>query len=290
MHDQEPRSRARTRPRHARPGRPWLTNLRTAFLIAFPLLLAWALIPAGAKPGQQPAGAAAAAPARDALRQVAKAPGSGATPTTRPRRPATTNPTTTKATTTTGPKPRATAAPTTATPPSGSVSTAERLARDLFERLNAERRARNLAELDWDNDLARMAAEWSARMARTGDFSHRDLGAAGGLPGIGRFSALGENIAWVEGYPSMGYQLHFGWMRSAGRDLRRRAGLGDPELRAPGLLAGAVDELGHAAGGPDRRPAHRRRPLLRPLPELPISPRASVVVRWHGDCDEGAIR
>jgi len=96
------------------------------------------------------------------------------------------------------------------------VSTAERLARDLFERLNAERRARNLAELDWDSDLARMAAEWSARMAGTGDFSHRDLGAAGGLPGIGKFSALGENIAWVEGYPSMGYQLHFGWMRSAG--------------------------------------------------------------------------
>ena len=215
MHDQEPRSRASTRPRHARPGRRWLTNLRTAFLIAFPLLLAWALIPAGAKPGQQPAGAAAAAPARDALRQVAKAPGSGATPTTRPRRPATTN-ATTKATATTRPKPKPTAAPTTATPPSGSVSTAERLARDLFERLNAERRARNLAELDWDSDLARMAAEWSARMARTGDFSHRDLGAAGGLPGIGKFSALGENIAWVEGYPSMGYQLHFGWMRSAG--------------------------------------------------------------------------
>jgi len=215
LHDQEPRSRASTRPRHARPGRRWLTNLRTAFLIAFPLLLAWALIPAGAKPGQQPAGAAAAAPARDALRQVAKAPGSGATPTTRPRRPATTN-ATTKATATTRPKPKPTAAPTTATPPSGSVSTAERLARDLFERLNAERRARNLAELDWDSDLARMAAEWSARMARTGDFSHRDLGAAGGLPGIGKFSALGENIAWVEGYPSMGYQLHFGWMRSAG--------------------------------------------------------------------------
>ena len=216
MHDQERRTRARTRPRHARPGRPWLTNLRTAFLIAFPLLLAWALIPAGAKPGQEPAGTAAAVPTRDAVRQVAKAPGGVATPTTRPRRPATTNPATTRAAATTRPKPRPTAAPTTATPPSASVSTAERLARDLFARLNAERRARDLAELDWDSDLARMAAEWSARMASTGDFSHRDLGAAGGLPGIGKFSALGENIAWVEGYPSMGYQLHFGWMRSAG--------------------------------------------------------------------------
>ena len=33
---------------------------------------------------------------------------------------------------------------------------------------------------------------------------------------MGKFSALGENIAWVEGYPSMGNQLHVGWMRSEG--------------------------------------------------------------------------
>jgi uncharacterized protein YkwD len=216
LQDQERRTRARTRPRHARPGRPWLGNLRMAALIAFPLLLAWALIPAGAKPGAEPAGAAAAAPNRDAVRQVAKAPGAVPTPTTRPRRPVTTKPATPRTTATTRPKPKPTSAPTTAAAPSGPSSTAERLARDLFERLNAERRARGLAALDWDNDLARMAAEWSTRMARTSDFSHRDLGAAGGLPGIGKFSALGENIAWVEGYPSMGYQLHFGWMRSGG--------------------------------------------------------------------------
>ncbi|HEU4396729.1 MAG TPA: CAP domain-containing protein [Actinomycetota bacterium] len=187
-----------------------------AFLIAFPLLLAWALIPAGAKPGREPAGAAAAAPARDAVRRAAKAPGAAAAPTTRPR-PATPRPTTsTGPTATTKARPEATAAPTSTARSSGPQTTAERLARDLFQRVNAERRARGLAGLDWDNDLARMAAEWSTRMARTGDFSHRDLGAAGGLPGIGRFSALGENIAWVEGYPNMGYQLHFGWMRSAG--------------------------------------------------------------------------
>jgi len=216
LRNQEPRIRTGTRPRHARPGRAWLTNLRMAFLIAFPLLLAWALIPAGAKPGREPASAAAAAPARDAVRRAAKAPGTAAAPTTRPR-PATTRPTTsTRPTATTKARPEATAAPTSTARSSGPQTTAERLARDLFQRVNAERRARGLAGLDWDNDLARMAAEWSTRMARTGDFSHRDLGAAGGLPGIGRFSALGENIAWVEGYPSMGYQLHFGWMRSAG--------------------------------------------------------------------------
>jgi uncharacterized protein YkwD len=214
--DQEPRTRARTRPRHARPGRRWLTNLRMAFLIAFPLLLAWALIPADAKPGREPASDRAATPTRDAVRQAARAPGAAAPATTRPRRPATTSPATTRATTTTKARPRPTTAPTTTRAPSGSGTVAERLTSDLFQRLNAERRARGLAELDWDADLARMAADWSARMARTGDFSHRDLAAAGSLPGIGKFSALGENIAWVEGYPSMGYQLHFGWMRSDG--------------------------------------------------------------------------
>ncbi|HEV8425746.1 MAG TPA: CAP domain-containing protein [Actinomycetes bacterium] len=153
---------------------------------------------------------------------LAKVPDTAAGSGRRPGRPgltSTTAPTTTiRATTTTKPAPRSTAAPTTAAPPPprGNRSTAQKLVSDLFDRLNAERRARGLATLDWDPDLARVAADWSAQMARTRDFSHRDLGAAGGLPGMAKFSALGENIAWVEGYPSMGSQLHVGWMRSDG--------------------------------------------------------------------------
>jgi uncharacterized protein YkwD len=126
--------------------------------------------------------------------------------------------TTTRApTTTTRAAPRTTAPPTSAAGggPSGG-STAQRLASDLFDRLNAERQARGLAALRWDGDLARVAGDWSAEMASSGNFRHRDLGAAGGLPGMAKFSALGENIAWVEGYPSMGNQLHVGWMRSEG--------------------------------------------------------------------------
>jgi uncharacterized protein YkwD len=322
---------SRTRPRHARAGAAWLGNLRMAFLIVLPLLLAWALLPASAKPGagkplgQDRTGSAAPAPdtvrlaslvnaerARRALptlrlvprlttlagaqsarmaaaRRLSASPGLAAavqpasawdeqvrcarsveqahrelmqTPGAkrrilsrsynaigvgtstagcvwvtellarvpdaaatgsdrRPGRPAltsTTAPTTTtRATTTTTPAPKSTAAPTTgAQPPPGNRSTAQKLVSDLFDRLNAERRARGLAALDWDDDLARIAADWSAQMARTGDFRHRDLGAAGGLPGMAKFSALGENIAWVEGYPSMGSQLHLGWMRSEG--------------------------------------------------------------------------
>jgi len=135
----------------------------------------------------------------------------------RPVRPTTTTAATTTtraATTTTKPAPRPTTAPTSA--PAGSQTTAQKLASDLFNRLNAERQARGLAALEWDSDLARVAGDWSAQMASTGNFAHRDLGAAGSLPGMAKFSALGENIAWVEGYPSMGNQLHVGWMKSEG--------------------------------------------------------------------------
>jgi uncharacterized protein YkwD len=152
---------------------------------------------------------------------LAKVPDATAAGTARrPGRPTTTTaaPTTTRAaTTTTEPAPRPAAAPTTAgAPAAGNRSTAQKLASDLFDRLNAERRARGLAALDWDDDLARVAGDWSAEMAGSGNFRHRDLGAAGRLPGMAKFSALGENIAWVEGYPSMGNQLHVGWMRSEG--------------------------------------------------------------------------
>jgi uncharacterized protein YkwD len=100
--------------------------------------------------------------------------------------------------------------------PGRPSTTAEAIAQDLFSRANAERKARGLAPLEWSDDLARMASDWSSQMARSGRFVHRDLDAARGRPGIGQFSALGENIAWVRGYDDDGYELHIGWMRSEG--------------------------------------------------------------------------
>ena len=148
---------------------------------------------------------------------------SGAAETARrPRRTTTTTTTaattttTRAATTTTEPEAPSTTAPAATPAPAGNQTTAQKLVSDLFGRLNAERQARGLAALKWDDDLARVAADWSAHMASTGTFAHRDLGAAGSLPGMSKFSALGENIAWVEGYPSMGNQLHVGWMKSDG--------------------------------------------------------------------------
>ena len=192
-----------------------------AGLIVLPLLLAWALLPgqrqAGRRTSVGPGPAAAAAPAPE-LAKGGDAPRTGSArrpvPPTTTTRAATT--TTKPASTTTKPAPKPTAAPTSRPAAAGNQSTAQRLASDLFERLNAERRARGLAALDWDGGLARIAGAWSAEMASSGNFRHRDLGAASGLPGMSKFSALGENIAWVEGYPNMGNQLHVGWMRSDG--------------------------------------------------------------------------
>jgi uncharacterized protein YkwD len=98
-------------------------------------------------------------------------------------------------------------------PPS---STAQAIAKDLFTRVNLERKARGLAPLAWNDDLASLATNWSGEMARSGNFTHRDLDAARGRPGIAQFSALGENIAWLRGYEDDGYQFHLGWMRSEG--------------------------------------------------------------------------
>jgi uncharacterized protein YkwD len=106
--------------------------------------------------------------------------------------------------------------PTTAAPATSRPSTAEAITKDLFGRVNTERAARGLPPLAWSADLARLAVDWSGHMASTGTFAHRDLGAAGSEPGISRFSALGENIAWVEGYKNNAYQLHLGWMKSDG--------------------------------------------------------------------------
>jgi uncharacterized protein YkwD len=100
--------------------------------------------------------------------------------------------------------------------PGRPSTTAEAIAKDLFARVSAERKARGLPALAWSDDLARMASDWSGQMARSGQFVHRDLDAARSRPGIGQFSALGENIAWVRGYEDDGYQLHLGWMRSDG--------------------------------------------------------------------------
>lgn len=252
MRDERTSDRRAT-PQHARHARrlpPWLANLRMAVMIVLPLVLAWFLMPADARPlgstANRPkaSGEATQTNARVGSTIPAKA-ATAQPPTTRPAqkpKPAATTraPATTEAPATTRPPsstraaaPSSTGAP--ATSRAGSV--AEKITQELFARLNAERRARGLDTLSWDPALASMAADWSQHMASTGDFSHRDLGEASSLPGIDKFSALGENIAWAEGYPNEALQLHTGWMHSNGH----RSNMLQPGFDSVGIAAVCSD-------------------------------------------------
>jgi uncharacterized protein YkwD len=200
-----------------------------AAMIVLPLVLAWFLMPADARPlGSTADRARATGEGTQTNARIGRTIPGGKAATAQPastrarHKPAATTraPTTTGAPATTRPPstasrraaPSSTGAP--ATSRAGTVP--DKITQELFARLNAERQARGLDPLQWDRDLANMAADWSQHMASSNDFSHRDLGAASSLPGIDKFSALGENIAWVQGYPNEAYQLHTGWMHSDG--------------------------------------------------------------------------
>lgn len=95
-----------------------------------------------------------------------------------------------------------------------SPGNVEHIARDLHTRLNDERRARGVAAVPWDADLARAATNWSTRMSDTGDYRHSDIGTLATSPFRERFSYIGENIYLLyPHYESAGY-AHRGWMRS----------------------------------------------------------------------------
>ncbi|MDQ3805944.1 MAG: CAP domain-containing protein, partial [Acidobacteriota bacterium] len=78
--------------------------------------------------------------------------------------------------------------------------------RRAFELINAERQRRGRAPLVWDNSLTRMARYHSDNMARQGFFNHvdregLDLSGRAQVLGVRGWKALGENIAYNQGYP-----------------------------------------------------------------------------------------
>ncbi|WP_100498657.1 CAP domain-containing protein [Geodermatophilus chilensis] len=105
------------------------------------------------------------------------------------------------------------AAPT-STPPPAETSPAEReLERDVLDRVNAERAARGLAPVQWDEELAAVARSWSAEMARTGQLRHQDVGALLTREGLSDLQGIGENVFQSTG-PVPAGTIHAGWMRS----------------------------------------------------------------------------
>ena len=153
-------------------------------------------------------------------------------------------------------------------PPQAETAPAEeRMARALFDRANAERQARGVAPVEWNESLAEVAREWSAEMAQRATLEHQDVRAlleGDRLPG---FRSIGENIFRSTGPVPAGL-VHVGWMRS---DSHR------PNILNPGwdrLGVGvhcaddgsvwATQEFGRTTGS-DRPPVSRETPPSEPV-------------------------
>jgi len=102
-----------------------------------------------------------------------------------------------------------------------------------FEQTNLERIKNGLPPLIWDADICRMARTHSENMAQQRYFSHvtpdglrlRDRARAAGIL---RYSVLGENIAYNQGYADPGALAVERWMLSP----KHRANILSPEFRA----------------------------------------------------------
>ncbi len=109
--------------------------------------------------------------------------------------------------------------PIASTPASAVSPKVENLERRAFELVNAQRKLRGLPALPWDAELARLARQHSENMARMDFFNHRspngttmvDRARAQGLRG---WKALGENIAYNQGYDDPAGFVAERWMIS----------------------------------------------------------------------------
>lgn len=89
------------------------------------------------------------------------------------------------------------------------------MARAILDRVNAERAARGLEELAWNQELAEVARDWSVEMAQKGVLEHQDIGQLLQEEELSGFQGLGENIFRATGSVPAG-TIHAGWMRSDG--------------------------------------------------------------------------
>ncbi|MCZ7527007.1 MAG: CAP domain-containing protein [Acidimicrobiia bacterium] len=115
--------------------------------------------------------------------------------------------------------------------PAAMGTTEAAIARELFDRANAERRARGLDPLAWDERLAGLATGWSQEMARSG-FRHNSLSGVLRDPTYSsRYDSLSENIYSGTGSLSSSGAAHTAFMRSGGH----RLNLVQPGLTVVGI-------------------------------------------------------
>jgi uncharacterized protein YkwD len=105
------------------------------------------------------------------------------------------------------------ASPATSLPSAEASDAEDRMARDILDRVNAERAERGLAPVEWDEKLAAVARDWSAEMARTEQLRHQEIGSLLAREDLSHLQGIGENVFQATG-PVPAGTIHAGWMRS----------------------------------------------------------------------------
>lgn len=92
--------------------------------------------------------------------------------------------------------------------------------RQVFDRLNAERKDRGLPTLEWNDKIAAIARYHSLNMAKGRFFSHQDqdgllVSDRADRMGLADWTGIGENIAFVKGFRDPVSLAISTWMQSA---------------------------------------------------------------------------
>jgi len=89
----------------------------------------------------------------------------------------------------------------------------------IFDLVNEERHRKGLNELEWNNNLAKLARDYSSKMASERFFDHLDPDGASVIERaqdarIKNWSKIGENLFYCEGANDFSFLAVKGWMKS----------------------------------------------------------------------------
>lgn len=93
--------------------------------------------------------------------------------------------------------------------------------KDVFDLVNQERRKKRLNDLDWNGNLAKLARNYSKKMAKESFFGHYDTDGKSVVERandakIRGWRAIGENLFYCQAFDGFSSLAVRGWMKSAG--------------------------------------------------------------------------
>lgn len=91
---------------------------------------------------------------------------------------------------------------------------------EIFDLVNKERRRKGLSDLDWNHNLAKMARDYSRKMARENFFAHYDTNGGSVVERadkaqISRWTKIGENLFSCFNMSDYNESAVRGWLKSS---------------------------------------------------------------------------